>query len=83
MLSKTHTLVLYSCLVEGRLLRNESGTSLKVQLLRLFASTVGDMGLIPAQGAKILCATLCGQNTKKKKKERHESNDRGLSMILN
>ena len=53
-----------------------------VQLLRLCASTAGDVGLIPAQGAKILCATLCGQNTKKKK-ERHESNDRGLSMILN
>ena len=82
MLSKTHTLVLYSCLVEGTLLRNESGTSLMVQLLRLCASTAGDVGLIPAQGAKILCATLCGQNTKKKK-ERHESNDRGLSMILN
>ena len=37
-----------------------------VQWLRLCASTAGGTGLIPAQGAKVLCAAWCGQKIKKK-----------------
>ena len=47
---------------DGLLLRISWGTSLVVQWLRLWASTAGSMGLIPAQGTKILHAAWHGQN---------------------
>ena len=44
----------------------ELGTSTVVQWLRLRASQAGDMGLIPGQGTKILHASRCGKEKKKK-----------------
>ena len=43
------------------------GTFLVVQWLRLHASTVGSMDLIPCQGSKSLHAVRCGQKEKKTK----------------
>ena len=39
----------------------QSGTPLVVQWLRLYTSTVGDIGLIPGQGTKLLHAVQCSQ----------------------
>ena len=39
----------------------QSGTPLAVQWLRLYAFTVGDIGLIPGQGTKLLHAVQCSQ----------------------
>ena len=44
----------------------ERGSFLVVQWLRLCASTAGDMGWIPGQGAKISHAMWQGQKEKKK-----------------
>ena len=51
------------CYCEGSSLHVKSslrikrlGTSLEVQWLRLYPSTAGGVGLIPCQGAKVLCA---------------------------
>ena len=41
--------------------------------LRLRASTAGSMGLIPRQGTKIPCVTLCSQEKKKKKNSNAKS----------
>ena len=45
---------------------NSLGTSLVVQWLRLQASTIGSMGLIPGQGTKIPHAARRGQKAKTK-----------------
>ena len=46
--------------------KDDHGTSLVVQWLRLHASTAGDMGSIPGQGTKILHYMQCGQKKKDK-----------------
>ena len=46
--------------------------------LRLCASTAGSMGLIPGQGTKIPCATLCSQEKKKIQMQRV-----GMSLSVN
>ena len=43
-----------------------TGTSLAVQWLGLWASTAGDMGLIPGRGTKIPHAAWHGQKKKKR-----------------
>ena len=48
--------------------RDRVGTSLADQWLRPYASTAGDMSLIPGWGTKILHATQHCQKKKKKKK---------------
>ena len=58
--------------LKGPLLSNKKtcfGTSLKVQWLRLHASTPGGGGLIPGPGTKTLCAVWCSQKKKKKKEK--------------
>ena len=47
--------------------KNNGGTSLEVQWLRLHASTAGDTGSIPGHGTKIPHAAWCGQKKKKGK----------------
>ena len=46
---------------------NQSGTSLRVQWLRLHTCTAGDMGSIPGWGTKIPYAEQSDQKKKKKK----------------
>ena len=46
--------------------KDDHGTSLVVQGLRLCASTAGDTGSIPGQGTKILHYMQCGQKKKDK-----------------
>ena len=50
-------------------IRNDAGTSLVVQWLRLHASTAGGRGFIPGQKAKILSAMWHGQKQKTTKTE--------------
>ena len=53
------------------IIKNNFGTSLAVQWLRLHASTTGSMGSIPGRRAKIAHAAGRGQKKKKKKKKFH------------
>ena len=63
-------------------LRNNCRASLRVQWLRLHASTAGDVGSVSGQRTKILTAAQCGQGIPHGNKENDQDSGRHRSQKI-